>query len=64
MEDGQVERSAIDPAGKSRLYDDPDKGIAARARKLLEDSGSDRAKVIESYHDAVTLAGEGATHGK
>lgn len=63
VEGGQVEASAIDPAGKSRLYDDPDPTISKRAKTLLENGDSDRAKIIASYHDAVTLAGE-ATHGK
>ena len=56
--------SAIDPAGKSRLYDDPDPAISeARQDAARKTATRDRAKVVASYHDAVTLAGE-ATHGK
>jgi len=58
VEDGQVERSALDAAARSHLYDDADAAIAAKARKLLESANSDRATVVASYRDAAGLAGD------
>jgi putative membrane-bound dehydrogenase-like protein len=63
IETGAVERSAIDAAARSRLYDNPDAGIAKKARALLESATSDRAKVVAAYHGVVNLRGNPA-HGK
>jgi putative heme-binding domain-containing protein len=63
VEDGQVEPSALDAGARSHLYEYPDPTIAKKARSLLESSNSDRAKVVASYHDAVTLPGD-TLHGK
>ena len=57
VEDSQVERSALDAAARSHLYDDPDPAISAKARALLESTNSDRTKVVASYHDVVNLHG-------
>src|SRR5438552_7769231 len=58
VEDGRVERSALDASARSHLYDDSDPNVAAKARALLEDSNSDRAKVVASYQDVVRLTGD------
>ena len=42
----QVERSAIDASARSHLYDDADPAISTKARALLENADSDRAKVV------------------
>lgn len=58
VEDGQVERSALDASARSHLYDDPDPAVSTKARSLLESANSDRAKVAASYHDVVNLPGD------
>jgi putative membrane-bound dehydrogenase-like protein len=58
LEEGQVEPAALDPAARSRLYENPDPGIAGKARLLLESSGSDRAKVVADFHGAVDMRGD------
>jgi putative heme-binding domain-containing protein len=63
VEGGQVERSALDAAARSHLYDDADPAIAAKARSLLESTNSDRAKVVAAYRDVVSLPGD-VTRGK
>ncbi len=63
IEDGEVEPAALDGGARSHLYEDPDPTISRKARSLLESSNSDRAKVVASYHDAVTLPGD-VGHGK
>ena len=63
VEDGQVERSALDASARSHLYDDGDPAIAAKARRLLESNNSDRAKVVASYRDVAGMTGD-VTRGK
>jgi putative heme-binding domain-containing protein len=58
IESGQVERSAIDPAARSHLYDDPDPTVSKQARALLETGTSDRAKVVAAYQDVLKLKGD------
>jgi putative heme-binding domain-containing protein len=58
VEDGIVERSALDAAARSHLYDDSDPAIAARARSLLESANTDRGKIVADYKDAAHLAGD------
>jgi putative membrane-bound dehydrogenase-like protein len=58
VESGYVERSALDPAARAHLYDDPDPGIAAKARSLLESSNTNRAKVVAAYIDVARLPGD------
>ena len=48
----------MDAAARSHLYDNPDATIANKVRKLLESSNSDRAKVVASYRDVVTMPGD------
>ncbi len=63
IEDKQIEISALDAAARSRLMQDPDPATAGRARNLFQSQASDRAKVVESYKDALKLAGD-VTQGK
>jgi len=63
IENGAMERSAIDAAARSRLYDDPDHTIASRARGLLESTTNDRAQVVAAYHDVVSMRGD-VSHGR
>ncbi len=58
IEDKQVETSAVDAAARSHLYDNPDRSVAAKARALLEATGSDRAKVVAAWHDVLALNGD------
>jgi putative membrane-bound dehydrogenase-like protein len=58
VEDGQVERSALDAAARSHLYDDADTATAAKARSLLESTNSDRAKVVAGYRDVAGMPGD------
>jgi putative membrane-bound dehydrogenase-like protein len=58
VEDGVVERSALDAAARSHLYDDGDRAIAAKARSLLESANTDRGKVVAGYKEAAHLPGD------
>jgi len=60
VEDGRVERSALDAAARSHLFDDADPAVASQARSLLEAATSDRARVVAAYHDAAAMAGDPA----
>ncbi len=60
IEDHTVDIAAVDIAARSRLMDDSDPSIAQRARKLFQDTSSDRAKVVENYRDVVKMAGDEA----
>jgi len=57
IEDHRIELAAVDVAARSRLMDDPDPSIKGRARRLFQGALSDRAKVVDSYRDALKLAG-------
>jgi putative membrane-bound dehydrogenase-like protein len=63
VESGRVEPSALDLAARNRLIEFPDPAVAARARKLIQASGGDRAQVVAAYKDVVALAGD-ASRGK
>lgn len=58
IEKGDVERSAVDAAARSHLYDDADAAIAAKARALLESGSTDRARIVGEYQDAAKLPGD------
>jgi len=58
IEDHQVDMPAVDIAARSRLMDDSDPSISQRARSLFQNASSDRAKVVENYHDVLKLAGD------
>jgi putative heme-binding domain-containing protein len=63
IEEQKVERSAVDAGARSHLYEIQDQEIQKKARALLESSNSDRAKVIASYHEVLTMPGD-VTRGK
>jgi putative heme-binding domain-containing protein len=63
IERGQVERSALDASARSHLYDSSDQEISKRSRQLLETANTDRQKIVESFHDALSLNGD-VTRGK
>jgi putative membrane-bound dehydrogenase-like protein len=63
IEGGQVERSAIDAAARSHLYEIPDAEIAKKSRQLLDSTSSNRQKVVASYQDVLKLNGD-VTRGK
>lgn len=56
--EGQIEPAALDVAARARLLENPDREIAGRARRLFQGDSSDRAKVVESFRDALKLAGD------
>lgn len=53
LEQGQVEVGALDVAARARLLESGE-----RARKLLQSSSTDRARVVAEYHSALTLKGD------
>src|SRR4029079_707216 len=63
LESGQLEPNAIDAAGRARLLQYSDRSIADRAGRLFQGATSDRAKVIDSYRDALKMIGN-PDHGK
>jgi putative membrane-bound dehydrogenase-like protein len=60
IEDKKIELAAVDVAARARLMDDPEPAIAKHARRLFQDTSSDRAKVVENYRDALKLSGDEA----
>jgi Cytochrome c, mono- and diheme variants len=58
IEREQVERSALDASARSHLYDNTDAAIAQKSRQLLESTNSDRAKMVASYHDVLSMTGD------
>ncbi len=58
LEDQKIEPSTLDVTARARLLDDPDQAMAQRARAVLASAGGDRAKVVESYRDAIQLPGD------
>ncbi|MGE0126564.1 MAG: PVC-type heme-binding CxxCH protein [Blastocatellales bacterium] len=58
LENGQVERTVIDPAMQARLYDHPDKEVATRARQFFKQEAGEREAAVASYRDALNLDGD------
>jgi putative membrane-bound dehydrogenase-like protein len=58
LEDGQVERSAIDITAQARLLEHPDPASAERARCFFKSQSGDRLKVVEDYRGALKLPGD------
>jgi putative membrane-bound dehydrogenase-like protein len=58
LEKGRVERSAIDITAQARLLEHPDPGMAHRASEFFSKQSNSRAKVLESYRDALRLTGD------
>ncbi len=58
LEEGQVERTMIDPAMQARLYDHPDKEVAERAGRFFKQEAGEREAAVAGYRDALRLAGD------
>ena len=59
VEGGTFSLAELDPVRRGQLEQLKDKGLADRAKKLLEKaSGPKRSEVIENYRSALTLAGD------
>ncbi|MBI1788688.1 MAG: c-type cytochrome [Acidobacteria bacterium] len=58
LEDRQVEAAALDVAARARLIE-----LGDRARRLVQTQAGERAKLVESYRDALKVAGD-VTRGK
>ncbi len=58
LENGQVERTVIDPAMQARLYDHPDKEVAERARQFFKQEAGEREAAVAAYRDALNLTGD------
>ncbi len=63
LEEGRVERAALDFGARDRLLENPDPAVRERARRMLRRDAGDRAKVVESYRSIVTMAAD-ASRGK
>ena len=63
IERGQVERSALDAAARSHVYDSSDPAVAKKSRALLESSNSDRQKVVDGFREVLSLRSD-VTRGK
>ncbi len=63
LEKEVVPVNALEVGARARLLELSDATLAARARKILRDSAGDRAQVIASYREALTLTGK-VEHGK
>ncbi len=57
LEEQTVELSAIDTTVRARLLEDSEPGIAQRASRLFQGPAGDRVRLIESYRDVLTMAG-------
>jgi len=58
LEDGQIERSALDITAQAHLLNHPDQKVAERARRFFQNDASDRMKAVEGYRDALKMAGD------
>ncbi len=58
LEDGQVERTMLDPSMQAKLYDHPDKEIAERAGKFFKQEAEERVAAVAGYRDALSLTGD------
>ncbi len=63
LEKETVPVNALEVSARARLLESSDTSLAARAKKILQDSSSDRAQAVASYKDALQLNGNVA-HGK
>jgi putative membrane-bound dehydrogenase-like protein len=63
LERETVPVNALEVSARARLLELSDPALAARAKKILQSSTSDRAQAIAAYKDAITLSGNVA-HGK
>ncbi len=58
LEDGKIERTMADPAMQAKLFDHPDKDVAARAHQFFKQETDERKAVVASYADALKLTGD------
>jgi putative heme-binding domain-containing protein len=58
LENGQIERSALDLARREKLLHHPDSEINRRARRLLQEESSDRARLVTTYSAALGQKGD------
>jgi putative membrane-bound dehydrogenase-like protein len=58
MESRRIEPGALDTSARDRLLQNPDPAIRQRAQALFLTSGSDRAKVVQSFHQVVEMPGD------
>ena len=58
LEDGKIERSMMDPAKQTKLFNHPDKDVVERARVFFKESTEARASVVAQYQDVVNLKGD------
>jgi putative membrane-bound dehydrogenase-like protein len=58
IENGQVERSAVDAAARGHLYESQDTQVSKKARQLLESTNTSRDAVVASYRDALNMKGD------
>jgi putative membrane-bound dehydrogenase-like protein len=56
----EIPAASLEVAARNRLLEYPDPKAAARAKGLLQTAGEDRAKVVASYRDVLTLSGDPA----
>jgi len=63
LENHGLEINVVDAAGRARLLQYPDRGMAERARALFLSNTSDRMKMVESYQSVLKMTGN-AAHGK
>jgi putative heme-binding domain-containing protein len=63
IQDGKLDRAALDGSVRSHLYENPDPEIVNRARALLGDPKGNRDQVVAHYQDVVKMPGN-AFQGK
>jgi putative heme-binding domain-containing protein len=60
LERGAVEPAALDIAARSRLLESTESGVADRARRIFQDAGGDRARLLAQYKDVARMNGDPA----
>jgi putative membrane-bound dehydrogenase-like protein len=63
LENSQIEVASLEIAARTRLMEDGDASVASRSKAIFQSQNSDRANVVNAYHDALKLRGE-VGHGK
>jgi putative membrane-bound dehydrogenase-like protein len=57
VQDGKLDRSALDGSVRSHLYENPDPAIVSRSRALLDGPNDNRAQAVAHYQEVVTMPG-------
>lgn len=60
LEEGRIERAALDPPRVDKLLRSPDQEISARARQIFQERPRERARVVEAYRSSLQQSGEAA----